>query len=131
MLFRSQLVFHVVPHPSRIGYFDALYNDYATKAVAMPPALLLVPAVIDARVVAVGPRGLEQPLKAPVPPAPRGFVLLLATCALAGCVAVVVVGRRLALSQRGVHEREKSDARGIGAQRARPQADALKATGFE
>lgn len=78
---RQQLVFHVVPHPSRLGYFSDLYMDVlgappADRAVQVvapaPPGL--VPALFDrprvvTEILAVVPAGeIAQAVVAPAAP---------------------------------------------------------------
>jgi hypothetical protein len=61
---RRQLVFHVVPHPSRLGYFTEVYaaamasddDSWGVRAAAVNRTLTpLLRPVVDTQVIAVGP----------------------------------------------------------------------------
>ncbi len=79
---RNQLVFHVVPHPSRLGFFMERYND-AVNASAIEQALF-VPVVVPGQAQPAPPR--RTPIDASV-------AVLLLGAAFPAMVVALVIGR--------------------------------------
>lgn len=95
---RNQLVFHVVPHPSRLGYFMDRYNE-AVNASAIEKALI----------VPLAPRPPREAPPAPPGRRPRTVDLVLALALIGAAFPAALLGLWKGCCTNNLHEADADD----------------------